>query len=114
MGDRALKREHGRETVDVGGKTLDRVGRLKAEMIVAMRNLGRAARIDDVELRGDLIGGAEPGFAHKRDDRIAVIGGERGGVAQAELLERVPDAVVCARFGEMIAPADVAAGALPG
>ncbi len=94
--------------MDVGGKALDRLGRLEAEMIVAMRNLRRAARIDDVELRGDLIRWAEPCLADRRDDRVAVVGGERGGVAQAELLERVPDAVVCARLGEMIAAADVA------
>ena len=77
-------------------------------MIVAVRDLSRAARIDDVELRRDLIGRPEPGFAHERNDRVAVIGGEHRGVAQAELLERIPDAVVGAGLGEMIAAADVA------
>ena len=73
-----------------------------------MRNLSRAARVDDVELRGDLIRRAEPGFAYERDQRVAVIGGEDGRVAQTELLERIPDAVVGAGLGEMIAAADVA------
>ena len=77
-------------------------------MIVAMRDLRRAARIDDIELRGDLISGPEPGLAHERDDRVAIIGGEDRGVAQAQLLERVPDAVIGAGLGEMIAAADVA------
>ncbi len=73
-----------------------------------MRNLSRAARIDDVELRGDLIRRAEPGFACERDHRVAVIGGEGGRVLETQLFERIPDAVVGARLGEMIAAADVA------
>src|SRR5271155_1038170 len=77
-------------------------------MIVAVRDLRRAARIDNVELRGDLVGWPEPGLAHKRDDRVAIVGGKDRWVAQAQLLERVPDAVIGARLGEMIAPADIA------
>ena len=72
-------------------------------MIVAVRDLRLTARIDDVELRGDLIAGPEPGLADERDDNIAVIGGERHGVGEAELLQRVPHAVVRAGFGEMVA-----------
>ena len=82
-------------------------------MIVAVRDLSRAARIDDVQLRSDLISRAQPGFAHERDDRIAVVGGEGGWVAQAQFLERVPDAVIGAGLGEMIAAADVAQRVLP-
>ncbi len=103
-----LQRQHRRETLDVGGKALDRLRRLEAKMIVAMRDLSRAAGIDDVELRSDLIGRPEPGLAHQRDDCVAIIGREDRGVAQAELLERVPDAVVGARLGEMVAAADIA------
>src|ERR1700678_538532 len=77
-------------------------------MIVAVHDLRGAPRIDDVELRSDLVGRPEPGLAHKRDDRIAIIGREDCRVAQAELLERVPDAVIGAGFREMIAAADVA------
>ena len=83
MSDRALQRQRRRETLDVGGKALDRRGRLKAKMVVAMRDLRRPARIDDVELRGDLIGRPEPRLARERDDRVAVIGGEDRRVAQA-------------------------------
>ena len=107
MGDCALQRQRRREPVDVGGKALDRLRRLKAQVIVAVRHLSRAAWIDDVELRGDLIAKAEPRFAHERDDRVAVIGGEDRGVAQAQLLERVPHPVVGAGLGEMIASANV-------
>src|SRR5271165_1383910 len=91
MGDRALQRQHGRETMHMGGIALDRLRRLKAEMVIAMRKLRRAARIDDVELRGDLISGAKPRLAHERNDGVAVIGGECRRVPQAQLLERVPD-----------------------
>ena len=77
MSDRALQRQHRREAMHVGGKALDRLCRLEAEMIVAMRDLRRAAGIDDIELRSDLIGRAKPGLAHERDDRVAIIGGER-------------------------------------
>ena len=107
MRDRALQRQHRRETLDVDGKALDRRRRLEAQMIVAMRDLSRAARIDDVELRGDLIGRPEPGLAHERDDCVAIIGSEDRRVAQAQLLERVPDAVVGAGLGEMVAAADI-------
>ena len=77
-------------------------------MIVAVCDLSRAARIDDVELRSDLIRGPKPCLAHQRDDRVAIIGREDRRVAQAQLLERVPDAVIGARLGEMIAAAHVA------
>src|ERR1700722_8893137 len=77
-------------------------------MIVAVRDLSRAARIDDVELRSDLIRRAEPRFADERNHRVAIIGGEDRRVAQAQLLERVPNPVIGARLGEMIAPAHVA------
>src|ERR1700677_529157 len=76
-------------------------------MIVAVRDLRRAAGIDDVELRSDLVGRSEPSLAYKRDDRVAIVSRKDRGVAQAELLERVPDAVIGAGFREMIAAADV-------
>jgi hypothetical protein len=65
MCDGSLKRQRRGEAVDVGGKALDLLRRLEAEVIVAVDDLGRAARVDDVELRGDLIRWAEPGFAHQ-------------------------------------------------
>jgi hypothetical protein len=54
-----------------------------------------------------LIGGPEPGLAHQRNDCVPIIGGEDRRVAQAQLLERVPDAVIGAGLGEMVAPADI-------
>ena len=74
-------------------------------MIVAMRRLRRAAGVHEIDLRGDLVGRAEPRLADQRDDLVAVVGGEDLRIAQAELLERVPDAVVGAGLGEMIAAA---------
>ena len=63
MGDGALQRQHRRDPVDMRGVAFDHGRRLEAEMVVAVRDLRRAARIDDVELRGDLVGRAEPGLA---------------------------------------------------
>ena len=80
--------------------------RLEAHVIVAVRNLRFAAGIDDVELGGDLIVWPEPGFARKRDDGIAVIGGEGLRIGEAKLFERVPDLVVGAGLGEMVAVAE--------
>jgi hypothetical protein len=108
MGDRALQRQHRRETLDVDRKALDHFRRLEAKVIIAVCDLRCAARVHDVELRRDLIGRPEPGLAHERDDCIAIIGSEDRGVAQAQLLERVPDAIVGAGLREMIAAADVA------
>ena len=89
-------------------KAFDLARRLEAHVVVAMGNLRVAARIDDVELRGDLIEGPEPGLADEGDRRIAVIGAEDGRVGETQLLQRVPDAVIRARLGEMIAAIGVA------
>ena len=72
-------------------------------MIVAVDGLGRAARIDHVDLRRDLVARAEPGVAHGRDDVVGVIGREDIRRAQCQLLQRVPDPVVLPGLGEMIA-----------
>ena len=77
-------------------------------MIVAVSALSGATRIDDVELRSDLVGRPKPSLAHESNDRIAIVRREEFRVAQAQLLECVPDAVIGAGLGEMIAAADVA------
>src|SRR3984885_7621246 len=77
-------------------------------MIVAVRDLSRAARIDDVELRSDLISRAEPRFADERNHRVATIVGEDCRGAQAQLTQRLPKPFIGPRFGAMIAPRQVA------
>ena len=57
MGDRALQRQHRRQPVGMRGEALDLLRRLESHVIVAMRRLRRAAGIDDIDLRGDLVAG---------------------------------------------------------
>jgi hypothetical protein len=105
MGDRTLQRQHRREPVDMRGELFDHRGRLEAEMIVAMRRLCRAAGIDAIDLRRHLVARAEPGFAGQRDDGVAVIFGEIRGIGEAMFFQRIPDAVVGAGLGEVVAAA---------
>src|SRR5260370_885872 len=76
---------------------------LEAQVIIAVHGLGRAAGVDHVDLRGDLVGGAEPGVAHGRDDVVGVVGREDIWRAQGQLLQCVPDPIVLPGLGEMIA-----------
>ena len=82
-------------------------------MIVAVRILGDAARAHDVHLRRDLVAGTEPGGGHQGDDLVGVVVHERLGVANGELLERIPHAVVRPGLGEVVTNG-LRAGALVG
>ncbi len=87
----------------VGRIALDLGRRLEAHVVVAVRNLRLAARIDDVELRGDLVEGSEPRFARQRNHGVAVVGGEGLRIGEAQFFQRVPHPVVGAGLGEVIA-----------
>src|SRR5438128_730258 len=100
MGHRALKREDRVAGTDLRG--------LEAQVVIAMGRLCRSSRVDDVELRRDLVGGSKPCLADKCDDFVAVIGSEDLRVPQAELFKGVPDPIVGARLCEVFAPARVA------
>src|SRR5579872_37082 len=76
MGDRALQRQHRRELMNMSRELLASFRGLEAEMIVAVRPLRLAARIDHIELRRDLVGWAKPSLADQRNDIIAVVRGE--------------------------------------
>lgn len=78
-------------------------GRQEAQVVVAVRGLGGAAGVDLVDLRGDLVAGAQPRLAHQREDLVGVVVRERLGVLPGQLLQRVPHPVVGARRGEMVA-----------
>ena len=67
-----------------------------------MRNLGAAAGIDNVHLRGHLIVGAEPGAGGERDHIIGVVVGEAPRISQGELLEGIPDAIVGTGLGKVV------------
>jgi len=55
MGNGALKRQGGGKLVDMG-RILDELrGTLESHVVIAMRCLGLATRIDNIDLRGDLV-----------------------------------------------------------
>ena len=70
-------------------------------MVIAMADLGFAARMDDVDLGCNTAGGAKPGFADQSQPGVRVVGHEGLWGVEAVLLERVPDARVSAA-GEVI------------
>ena len=73
-------------------------------MVVAVRGLRLAARVDDVDLRRDLVGRARATPSRdQRDDVVGVVVDEHLGVAHGELLQRVPHPVVGAGLGEVVA-----------
>ncbi len=90
----------------------DRVGH-ESKVVVAMRSLCLSARIDEIDLGRDLVPGTEPGRGDDADGLAGVVVHERCGVGEGQLLHRVPDTVVGARGGEVIA-ADRVAGSLLG
>ena len=107
MGDGALQREYRRKLVGMGREALDLGGGLEAHVIVAVHGLRLAAGVDHIELRGDLVAGAEPAFGNEGDDFVGIVFGESFGIAQAKFFQGVPDAVIGAGLGEMIAAAGV-------
>ena len=72
-------------------------------MVVAVHILGDAARIDHVDLRGDLIAGPQPGPAHGCDEVVRVVVREHLGRPQSQLFQRVPDPVVLPGGGKVFA-----------
>ncbi len=100
---RALEGQHGRQAVDMrriaGGPVLGE----ESEVVVAVHTLRGAARVDLVDLRGDLVAGTEPGLGDQRQHVVGVVVGERLGVADGHLVERVPHPVVGAGPGEVVA-----------
>lgn len=89
--------------LDVPGVSSAGVQVLEAEVVVAVTILGGAAGFDDVDLRGNAVGGAEPGFADDAEPGIGVVIDERGRVFEGVFAEGVPDAVVFAADGEVVA-----------
>ena len=70
VGDRALQGQHRREPVHVRRVGRRLVERHEAEVVVAVRDLRRAARVDDVDLRGDLVAG--PSQASQTSARMSL------------------------------------------
>ncbi len=63
-------------------------------MIVAVDRLLCAARSDVVHLGRDTVGRSKPGFAGKREYRVAVVFDKKLRISLAHLLDRVPYAFV--------------------
>ena len=103
VGDRALQGEHRRHAMQMRRIGRQIVGCDEAEVVVAVRNLLLATGIDDVDLRGDLVAGAEPGLRDRRERVVGVVLGEYVGGVQRELLRGVPDPVVGPWLAEVVA-----------
>lgn len=72
-------------------------------MVVAVHGLPDTTGVDDVDLTGHLVSGAEPGAGGEGDEVVAVVVDEVLGVVGRELLQSIPDAVVDAAGGEVVA-----------
>jgi hypothetical protein len=99
---RPLQRQHRRQQVRVR-----RVGHgLRAvhepQVVVAVRDLSLAARVDHVRLRGDLVARPQPGRADQGEHVVAVVVGEHLRSPAGELVQRAPDPVVGAGRGEVV------------
>ena len=100
--DRALQRQHRRESVDVRRELRGEVEVHEPEVVVAVRGLCGAAGVDDVRIRHDLVVRAEPRHRDEIDDIVRVVVDKRVGIGDGQLLQRAPQPVVAARFGEVV------------
>ena len=103
VGDGALQGEQRRQQVGVAGELLGLVVGEEAHVVVAVGVLGLAARVDHVDLLGQLVAGAEPGLAGHRHRVGAVVVDECLGIGHGQLLQGVPHPVVGSGLGEVVA-----------
>ena len=72
-------------------------------MVIAVRFLRCATRVDHIDLGRDLVGGPQPGGADEVDEIVAVVVDEHLRIVQRQLFKRIPDSVVRAGLGEVVA-----------
>jgi len=101
--DRSLQGERRGEAVDVGRVAGGLLLGHEAEVVVAMGGLRRAAGVDDVHLRRDLVTGTQPRHRYQVQDVVGIVVDERPRVVERQLLQSVPDAVVGPGLGEVVA-----------
>ena len=75
----------------------------ETEVIVTMRLLRITPRVNDIHLCSHLIAGPKPGRSDESQKIIAVIVNESVRVANREFFLHVPDTIVRARLGVVIA-----------
>ena len=102
MRDSPLQSQRGRQQMGMNRPFRGIFARHEAKVIIAMRILRSPARIDPVDLRGELVIRPQPGIADQREADITVILRKSGRIGDAVFLQRIPDPVIRARFGEMI------------
>ncbi len=102
VGHRSLQRQHRREQVDVRGVGGRGLRPEEPEVVVTVDGLALATGVDDVDLAGHLVAGAEPRRRGERQDVVGVVVDERLRVQDRQLLQRVPQAVVGARHREVV------------
>ena len=87
----------------MGGEAFGNCVGEEAQVIVAVGILSDAAWTYDVHLRCDLVARPEPGGGDQGDDLVGVVVHEGLGIANGELLEGVPDAIVRPGLGKVVA-----------
>lgn len=74
----------------------------ETEVVVPVHALRGAARVDHVDLGGDLVAGAEPGLADQGQHVVGVVVGEDLGGVQGRLVQGAPHPVVGAGLREVV------------
>ena len=105
MGDGPLQRQRLRQCMNMRRVSGADIFGLKSEVIIAVALLGGPAGVHDVDLRGHLVIWPKPCLANSGDCRIGEVAEIGFGRCFAELLQGVPDAVVCASGRKVITPA---------
>ena len=103
VGNGALEGQDPRQAVDVRGVLSGDLRRQEAQVVVAVSSLGGPTGVHHVDLGGDLVCRAQPGRRNQGDDLVGIVIGEGLGRADGHLLQGVPDPVVCAWLGEVVA-----------
>ena len=76
---------------------------LEAQMVVAVTVLGRADGVDCIHLRRDSVAWTKPCVADGGQPGVGIVVDKRGRVLESMFSEGVPDAVVAASGGEVVA-----------
>ena len=100
--DRALEGEEHRGLVHGDGVAGGVLVGEEAEVVVAVRPLGVAARVDHVDLRRHPVARAQPRLAHHVEHGVGEVVDVDVRRLLGQLLEGVPDAVVRPRLGEVV------------
>ena len=105
MGHGPLQRQDRRQLVHVHGETGGLLVGHEPQVVVPVNGLGGPARVDQVDLRCDLVARAEPGDRHPGQNVVGEVLDEYVRVTDGQLAQRIPKTGVRPRLGEVVAAA---------